>query len=280
MTMFNDIVWNANDENCVSNAEKVKNYSKRFSAGHWTLLGPGSKEKWYGNTNHDRKGQWNCTAEKMVQQFKETGHLVFKGISALSRGVLKQKKGRTFIHFNGDSMNTELLFQTVHSVHQLSVYGAVANWCHQSGSTEDENGRTIATVDNKILTKLKPEEVQLLVSHPKKASGNRMPERVQSFEELTGQVHLTHLCEKAFFQYRIAAGKNAQNSTKCGRRMVNNCPFVPRILEAGIPEGTITGSILESHIVKIVDEYGIEVSIPSFAYPMNTSYVRSRAFCE
>ena len=32
------------------------------------------------------------------------------------------------IHFNGDSMNTELLFQTVHSVNQVSVYGAVTNW--------------------------------------------------------------------------------------------------------------------------------------------------------
>ena len=96
---------------------------KRFLAGHWTFLGPGTEEKWYGSTDHDEKGHWNCTANKMVQQFKETGHLVFKGVSALRRGVLKQKKGKTSIHFNGDSMNTELLFQTVHSVNQLSVNG-------------------------------------------------------------------------------------------------------------------------------------------------------------
>ena len=122
----------------------------------------------------------------MVQQFKETGHPVFKGVSALSRGVLKQKKGKTSIHFNGDSMNTELLFHTVHSVNQLSVHGAVANWCYLFGSTEDKQGRASTTVDNNILTKLKPKEVQLLVSLPKRATGNRMPERVQSFEELTG----------------------------------------------------------------------------------------------
>ena len=30
--------------------------------------------------------------------------------------ILKQKRGKTSIHFNGDSMNTELLFQTIHSV--------------------------------------------------------------------------------------------------------------------------------------------------------------------
>ena len=42
MFMFNDIEWKKNDENCISNAEKVKNYSKRFPPGHWTFLGPGS----------------------------------------------------------------------------------------------------------------------------------------------------------------------------------------------------------------------------------------------
>ena len=30
-SMFNDIVWNTNDENCVSNAKKVNNYAERFS---------------------------------------------------------------------------------------------------------------------------------------------------------------------------------------------------------------------------------------------------------
>ena len=69
-------------------------------------------------------------------------------------GVLKQKKGKTSIHFNGDSMNTELLFQT-----------------------EDEKGRASTAADNKILTKLKQEEVQPLVCPPKRATGNRMPRK-------------------------------------------------------------------------------------------------------
>ena len=76
-------------------------------------------------------------ANKVVPRFKETGHLVFKSISALSRGILKKKKGKSTIHFNGDSMNAELLVQTHHSANQLSVYGAVANWCHQFGFAEN-----------------------------------------------------------------------------------------------------------------------------------------------
>ena len=81
----------------------------------------------------------------MVQRFKETGHPVFKSTSAWSRGILKQRKGRRTVHFNGDSMNTELLVQTIHSVHQLSNYGAVANWCDQFGLTEKEKGGAYTT---------------------------------------------------------------------------------------------------------------------------------------
>ena len=46
----------------------------------------------------------------MVKRFKDTGHPVFKSISALSRGILKKKNGRDTIHFNADASNTELLF--------------------------------------------------------------------------------------------------------------------------------------------------------------------------
>ena len=55
---------------------------------HWV---EGSEEKWYGSASLTQKGQRNRTADKMAQQFKETGQPVFKGVS-FSRGVLKRKK--------------------------------------------------------------------------------------------------------------------------------------------------------------------------------------------
>ena len=36
-----------NDAICISNSEKVKEYARGFSQGHWSFLGPGEK-KWYG----------------------------------------------------------------------------------------------------------------------------------------------------------------------------------------------------------------------------------------
>ena len=109
--MFNDVEWKKNNENCISNAEQVKNQSNRFLPGHWTFLGPGSEKKCYGSSCD---GQWDRTADKMVQLSKEIGHPIFTATSALSRGILKQ--GRSTFHFNGEFMNTELFFQTVHSV--------------------------------------------------------------------------------------------------------------------------------------------------------------------
>ena len=53
----------------------------------WTFLGPVSEKRWYGSS-HD--GQWDRTANEKVQQFKETGLLIFISTSALSRGILKR----------------------------------------------------------------------------------------------------------------------------------------------------------------------------------------------
>ena len=106
------LIGKKHDENCISNAEKVKNDALKFSQGHWTYLGRGSEEQWYGSSSYDQQREWDSAANNMVQRFRETGHPVFKSISALRRGILKQKKGKSTIHFNGDSTNTELLFQT------------------------------------------------------------------------------------------------------------------------------------------------------------------------
>ena len=72
------------------------------------------------------EGQWNKLADVIVEIFKESGHPIFRGISALNRGTLKSKGGRCTIHFSAESSNTELLFRTVHSANQPSSHGAAA----------------------------------------------------------------------------------------------------------------------------------------------------------
>ena len=51
MSMFNDIVWDAqgNDELCVHKPKTIIEYPERFPRGHWSSLGLGYEKKWYGN---------------------------------------------------------------------------------------------------------------------------------------------------------------------------------------------------------------------------------------
>ena len=103
MFMFSDILWKSDDQNCISNAEKVKNHAKRFLPRHLTFLCPGSENRWYGDS---QGGQWDRTANKMVQRFKQTGHPIFISTSSVSRGILNQRTGKSTIHFNEDSVNS------------------------------------------------------------------------------------------------------------------------------------------------------------------------------
>ena len=82
----------------------------------------------------------------------------------------------------------------------------MANWCEQIGLSEEEKGRVGILVDKLILTMVEPEEVQLLVSLPTQAPGNRMQGGASCSQILEKNVLLTQLCEKAFFQHLVIAG--------------------------------------------------------------------------
>ena len=93
----------------------------------------------------------------MFKRFEESGHPVFKSISALRRGLLKRKNDRDTIHFKADASNTEPLLLIIHSVNQHSIFGAVSNWCEQFGWTEEKKGQEIQqeSVTQCVLTSVK-----------------------------------------------------------------------------------------------------------------------------
>ena len=145
VSLFNDIDWTkkGNSEKCISNFNQIKNYKERFSQGHLTFLGPGHEKRWYGTLGYKPDVKWDSAASSMVQRFAETGHPMFKGISALSRGILKRKQNGDTIHFNTDSLITELWFRIIHSANQLSIYGAVSRWCEEFGQKSNETETSV-----------------------------------------------------------------------------------------------------------------------------------------
>ena len=113
---------------------KVVNYADKKT---WIGTHPGDEKKWYVTLCYTREGKWDSTPTEMVKRLIETGHPIFKGIGASSRGILKRKNNKDTIHFNADASNAELLFRKIHSANQLSIYGAVSSWCEEFGQRAD-----------------------------------------------------------------------------------------------------------------------------------------------
>ena len=109
-----------------------------YSQSHWVCSKIHARRlvvsgAWFGEEmvrNPCQRTWWRMekTADDMMLNFVESGHLVFRASSAVERGKFKRKgKGVKSIHFSGSDDTIELILRTVTSVNQLSVYGAVAD---------------------------------------------------------------------------------------------------------------------------------------------------------
>ena len=140
MSMFNDISWGSKDNKieCESNAHLVSLFARRFGAGHLV------QRKWYSISEDSPQGEWDKMAEKMMFEFGESGHLVFRATSPLSRGQLKSKGGaKLSIHYCADQHTIATVFRTITSVNQLSLYGAVAEMCEEYESFHDRTAKPV-----------------------------------------------------------------------------------------------------------------------------------------
>ena len=96
MSTFNEIDWNkrGNEEERISNSEKVREYVKRFSQGHWAFLGPAF-------TSPKESGipeQHKCYNDSRRQDIQ-----FVSGVSSLSRGFLKRRKNKDTTYFTAET---------------------------------------------------------------------------------------------------------------------------------------------------------------------------------
>ena len=106
MSMFNDISCGSRDheKECESTARLVSLYAKRFGTGQWSFLSPGSEKKWYSISAYSPQGEWDRIAEKMMLEFGESRHPVFRATSPLSERSAQKSKGhgKLSIHYCAD----------------------------------------------------------------------------------------------------------------------------------------------------------------------------------
>ena len=138
-------------------------------------MGPGEESKWYQGYAAEYGGKWDLRASKMVDFFENPGHLVFQGVSPLGRGILKKRNNRETIHSNGECVNINLLYRTVHAANQLCICGAVSEWCGpNSGEASQSKPESARKMSPEI--QIKQEAPKSLVGIPRlpHASGKCM----------------------------------------------------------------------------------------------------------
>ena len=142
MTSYGDL--KTMNGNALLTPQLVTLLAKRFPAGRWSFLGPGSEKKWCSSYNERPQGEWDRVAELMMIKFREGGHTVFRARSPLSRGTLKSKGGgKISIHFCADGDTIETVFRTIISVDQLSIYGAVSDVCEEYSTCQTRTERPV-----------------------------------------------------------------------------------------------------------------------------------------
>ena len=248
MSMFNDISCGSrdNEKECMSNANLVSLYAKRFGKGQRSLIGPGSEKKWYCISEDSPQGIWDRIAERVLVEFAETGCPIFRATTPLSRGQLKSKGHETLsIHFAADLETVETIFRIIVSANQLSLYGAVAEMCKEYESPHDRSGRPDMVMGQSIVLSAIKTEVLLDCDDP--ANQNFLLQQYgERIEKMLQKDKLSKFCMDAGFLSVVENGqyfmtKDTENLTQFNTVACREYTL-PREEAASQPKGWIQGN--------------------------------------
>ena len=209
MSMFNDISCDrkGNKEECLANARVVKVLARKFGVGQWSLIGPGSEKKWYSMEENSPQGIWDHIADKMLLEFAESGHPIFRATTPLSRSNLKSKgHGKLSIHFAADEFTIETIFRIIISANQLSLYGAVANMCEECETHQDRSGEPDVVMGQSIV--LSEIKAEILLENDDPSHQNLLFQRCEERIKLLSQENkVSKFCMDAGFIHVVEIGQ-------------------------------------------------------------------------
>ena len=206
--MFNDIFCDRydNKDECSKNAEFVKTFAGRFGIGQWSFIGSGSEKKWYPFENSPQ-GVWDLFAEKMLLEFAESGHPIFRSTTPLSRGQLKSKgRGKLSLHFTADQDTGDTIYRILLSVNQLSVYGAVEAICEEFEDHQDRTVQPVILVGQSIVLGEVKAETPV---HDEDSRNDQIiwQQYIQQVESLSPENRLSKFCMEAGFMRVVEVGQ-------------------------------------------------------------------------
>ena len=247
--------------------------AKRFQAGRWSFLGPGSETKWYSTYIDRPQGEWDRVAVLMAIKFEESGHPVFRATSPLSRGTLKGKGGgKLSIHFCADGETVETVFRTVISVNQLSIYGAVSDLCEEHSTCQARTVRAVLAGQSDPLF----EPASSLMKTPTSSTDDPAQEDLlqkykERVERPSQQNRVIKFCTDAGFLTTVEVGqyfmtKGTDEFSQFAEPVTCREYTLPRDEKSSNPKGwtrgyTKIGPVLEVTTSYLQGENGVEIGL-------------------
>ena len=270
--MFNDISCDKKDnkEECLANARLVSVLAKRFGIGQWLFLGLGSEKKWSSMEENSPQGIWDHIADEMLLKFAESGHLISRATTPLSRGKLESKgHGKLSIHFTADYPTIETVFRIIVSANQLILYGAVANMCEEFETHQDRSGQPDVLMGQSLVLSEIKAEVPLESDIP--SHQNLLLQRYEERTKLLSQENkVSKFCMDAGFIHVVEVGQYFMTKDTGDFRQFHTVACreytLPRDDGSSQPRGWIQGYTKIGPVLEITTSYlygkhGIEIRI-------------------
>ena len=237
-----------------------------------------------GNSSENSpQGAWDNIAEQMLLEFAESGHLIFRATTPLSRGKLKSKgRGKLSIHFTADQDTIDTIYRIILSVNQLSVYGAVAAICEEFEDHQDRTGELVILVGQSIVLGEVKAEALL---HEEDPLNDQIiwQQYIQQVDSLSFENKVSKFCKEAGFMRVVEVGQYFVTKDTGDFRQFQSVACreytLPRDDRASQPKGWIQGNMRIGPVLEVTTsfqhfKYGIEIRIKSVNQDDSHSWVR------
>ena len=224
-------------------------------------------------------------ADKMLLEFAESGHPIFRATTPLSRCNLKSKgHGKLSIHFTADYPIIETVFRISVFANQLSLYGAVANMCEEFESHQDRSGQLDVLMGQSIVLGEIKAEVPLQNENDDSMNDQILWQQyIQRIESLSPESKVSRFCKEAGFMRVVEVGqyfvtKNT-GSLRQFRSVACRDYTLPRDDPASEAKGRIQGNMRIGPVLQVTTsfqhfKYEIEIRIWSVNQDNSQSWVR------
>ena len=264
MSMFNDIIWGTenNETECIVNSTLVSLFAKKDShqdGGHLSDL------------DQKRSG-----ILLILTDHKDNG----------TGGVLESKGGgKLSIHFCADKDTIETVFRTIISVNQLSIYGAVSDWCDEYRACQARTVRPVLAgqsdpsfVPTSSLMKTPTPSTEV------PAQEDLLQKYQERVERLSQQNRVIKFCTDAGFLITVEVGqyfmtKHIEEFSQFTEPVTCREYTLPRDEKSSDPKCWIRGNTKNGPVLEVTTSYlqgknGVEIRIESVNKDNSHSWVK------